>query len=114
MDIEPFNTIWIEPSDTLAYATGSKYHHLTMIMLGGNVGRLDRYAYIVHFPTCRDLIFSAVGVVPHRYVCVRAVFTISNSTSFIYRSNFSLKLLVHHSENMSPLSFLSVPVSEFL
>ena len=49
---------------------------------------------------------NAVGIVPSRYVSFRGIFTISNSASFTWHGNSSLKSLVQYSENMSPLSFL--------
>ena len=51
---------------------------------------------VVHFPACRDLILSAVGAVPNKYVSIKTIFTIANSTSLTQLRNFDLNILVHH------------------
>ena len=55
-----------------------------------------------------------MGVIPPKNALFRAVFTISNSTSFTYHRNFDLKLYMQHFEKMSPLYFLNVTIYGFL
>ena len=79
-------------------------------LIGHNLGIF----FIIYFWHVETSFWSAVGVVPPIYVSFKAVFIISNSTSFTYRKDFALKILVQHSENISPLYFLIVSISRFL